>query len=95
MGDQSVKLVLWSPYSYSAGPRKDRTARSNASPSGRHRTDRATTTPSCNSPEIASGEVMRKLALARIGPDLLFATGAVLLLIFVGRAIWLSRARKA
>ena len=46
------------------------------------------------SPEIASGEVIRKLAFARIGPDLVFAAGALLLLVFVGRAIWLSRARK-
>ena len=47
------------------------------------------------SPEIASGEVIRKLAFARVGPDLIFAAGALLLLVFVGRAIWLSRARKA
>ncbi len=47
------------------------------------------------SPEIASGEVIRTLAWARIGPDLIFAAGALLMLVFVGRAIWLSRARKA
>jgi nitric oxide reductase subunit B len=47
------------------------------------------------SPEIASGEVIRKLALVRIGPDLVFAAGAVLLLVFVGRAIWLTRTRNA
>ncbi len=47
------------------------------------------------SPEITSGEVMRTLAWARIGPDLIFGTGALLMLVFVVRAIWLSRARKA
>lgn len=47
------------------------------------------------SPEITSGEVIRRLAWARIGPDLIFGAGALLLLVFVGRAIWLSRARKA
>jgi hypothetical protein len=35
------------------------------------------------------------VAFARIGPDLTFAAGALLLLVFVGRAVWLSRARKA
>jgi nitric oxide reductase large subunit len=44
------------------------------------------------SPEIASGEVIRALSWARIGPDLVFWAGATLLLIFVVRAIWLSRA---
>jgi nitric oxide reductase subunit B len=47
------------------------------------------------SAEITSGEVVRTLAWARIGPDLIFAAGALLLFVFVGRAIWLSRARKA
>jgi nitric oxide reductase subunit B len=47
------------------------------------------------SPEITSGEVIRTLAWARIGPDLIFASGALLLFVFVGRAIRLSRARKA
>lgn len=47
------------------------------------------------SPEIASGEVIRSLAWARIGPDLIFTVGAFLMLVFVGRAIWLSRPRKA
>jgi nitric oxide reductase subunit B len=46
------------------------------------------------SPEIASGEVIRNVAIARVGPDLPFAAGALLLLLFVGRAIWLSRTRK-
>ncbi len=47
------------------------------------------------SPEIAAGPVMRALAMARIGPDLVFAAGALLLLAFVGRALWLDRARRA
>jgi nitric oxide reductase subunit B len=47
------------------------------------------------SPAITSGEVVRALAWARIGPDLIFAAGALLLFVFVGRAIWLSRERKA
>jgi nitric oxide reductase subunit B len=47
------------------------------------------------SPEITSGEVIRILAWARIGPDIIFGTGALLLFVFVGRAIWLSRTRKA
>jgi nitric oxide reductase subunit B len=46
------------------------------------------------SPEIASGEVIRNLAWARIGPDLIFSAGALLMLVFVARAIWLSRARE-
>jgi nitric oxide reductase subunit B len=44
------------------------------------------------SPEITSGEVMRTLAWARIGPDIIFGAGALLMFVFVGRAIWLSRA---
>jgi nitric oxide reductase subunit B len=47
------------------------------------------------SPEITSGQVIRALAWARIGPDLIFAAGALLLLIFVARAIWLSRERNS
>ncbi len=43
------------------------------------------------SPEITSGEVMRNLAWARVGPDIIFAAGALLLFVFVARAIWLSR----
>ncbi len=47
------------------------------------------------SPEIASGEVIRTLAWARAIPDLIFTAGAVLMLVFVGRAIWLSRSSRA
>lgn len=47
------------------------------------------------SPEITSGAVIRSLAWARVLPDLIFAAGAVVLLIFVARAIWLSRQKTA
>jgi len=47
------------------------------------------------SPEIASGEVIRALALARVVPDLVFLAGAALLLVFVGRAIWPGSRRTA
>lgn len=46
------------------------------------------------SPEIASGPVIRNLAYARVVPDLIFALGALLLLVFVARAILQSRASK-
>ena len=36
------------------------------------------------SPEITSGEVFRALALTRIGPDLIFDAGALLLFAFAG-----------
>ncbi len=47
------------------------------------------------SPEITSGEVMRNLAFARIAPDLVFAVGALLLLVFVARAIYITVKRTA
>ncbi len=47
------------------------------------------------SPEIASGEVIRALAWARIGPDFVFAAGAVVLLVFVARAILLTVRKRA
>ena len=34
------------------------------------------------------------IAWARIAPDLVFAAGAILLLVFVGRAIWLTFVKK-
>lgn len=46
------------------------------------------------SPEIASGPVMRALALLRIGPDLIFLAGAAAMLVFAVRAAWLSFVRK-
>jgi len=42
------------------------------------------------SPEIASSQFIRAFAWARILPDLIFATGAILLLIFVVRGVWLT-----
>jgi len=42
------------------------------------------------SPEIASGEVIRTLAKLRIVPDLSFALGAFLMLVFVVRAVALT-----
>lgn len=42
------------------------------------------------SPEIASGEVIRTLAKMRIIPDLIFASGATLMLVFVIRAVLLT-----
>jgi len=42
------------------------------------------------SPDIASGDVIRALAWARIGPDLVFTFGALLMLLFVVRSIWLT-----
>jgi nitric oxide reductase subunit B len=46
------------------------------------------------SPEIASGPAISAFAWARIAPDIVFAAGAILLLIFVGRAIWLTFVKK-
>jgi len=46
------------------------------------------------SPEIASGEVIRFLSWMRLVPDVIFASGAILLLAFLARAIWLSFFRK-
>ena len=42
------------------------------------------------SPEIAAGPVIRALAWLRIGPDLIFAGGALILFVFVFRAAWLT-----
>jgi nitric oxide reductase subunit B len=42
------------------------------------------------SPEIALGEVIRTLAKMRILPDLIFASGAILMLVFVIRAVLLT-----
>ncbi len=43
------------------------------------------------SPEIASGDVLRALAWARVAPDVVFAIGALALAAFVVRALWLGR----
>ena len=45
------------------------------------------------SPEIASGPVIRLFSWMRLVPDLVFAAGAILLLLFLVRAIWLSFGR--
>jgi nitric oxide reductase subunit B len=47
------------------------------------------------SPEIASGPVIRAFAWARIAPDLIFATGAILLLAFLIKAIVGTIGKKA
>ncbi len=46
------------------------------------------------SPEITSGPVISAFAWARVAPDIVFAAGAILLLVFVGRAIWLTFIKK-
>ncbi|MCI0512695.1 nitric-oxide reductase large subunit [candidate division KSB1 bacterium] len=46
------------------------------------------------SPEITSGAAIRTFSWLRIGPDLIFALGAILLLIFLSRAIVLSFFKK-
>ncbi len=42
------------------------------------------------SPEIASGEIIRFFSWMRLVPDVIFATGAILLLAFLVRAVWIS-----
>jgi len=42
------------------------------------------------SPEITSGPVIKTLSYMRIGPDLVFISGAIVMLIFIVRAAWLS-----
>ena len=42
------------------------------------------------SPEIASGPVIRALSWARMAPDIVFAIGAVTLLLFLVRGIYIS-----
>ncbi len=46
------------------------------------------------SPEITSGPVIRLFSWMRLVPDVIFASGAMLLLAFLVRAIWLSFIRK-
>jgi len=45
------------------------------------------------SPEITSGPVIRTLSWMRLVPDVIFAAGAVLLLVFLVRGIWFSFVR--
>lgn len=47
------------------------------------------------SPEIASGPVIRALSWARMVPDIIFAAGAILLFLFLVRAIKLSFFKKS
>jgi nitric oxide reductase subunit B len=42
------------------------------------------------SPEITSGPVIRTFSWMRLVPDVIFASGAILLLAFLVRAVWLS-----
>ena len=42
------------------------------------------------SPEIASGPVIRAFSWARLAPDVIFSTGAMLLFLFLLRAIWMT-----
>lgn len=46
------------------------------------------------SPEITSGPVIRALSWARLVPDLIFAAGAILLFVFLLRAVWLTFIKK-
>lgn len=46
------------------------------------------------SPEIASGEFIRFVSWMRMVPDIIFFTGAMALLLFLVRGIWLSYFRK-
>jgi nitric oxide reductase subunit B len=39
------------------------------------------------SPEIASGPVIRALSWARVVPDIIFAAGAILLFVFLAKAV--------
>ena len=46
------------------------------------------------SPEVTSSPFIRFVTWLRMGPDIIFAAGALLLLFFLARAIWLSYIRK-
>jgi len=46
------------------------------------------------SPEITSGPVIRALSWARLVPDVIFSAGAIVLFVFLLRAIWLSFLKK-
>jgi nitric oxide reductase subunit B len=47
------------------------------------------------SPEITSGPVIRAFAWARLIPDVIFSVGAVVLFLFLLRAVWLTFIKKA
>lgn len=42
------------------------------------------------SPEIATGKAIQTFSWMRIAPDLIFAAGAIILFVFLVRAVWLS-----
>lgn len=46
------------------------------------------------SPEITSGPVLRAFAWARLIPDIIFSVGAVVLFLFLLRAVWLTFIKK-
>jgi nitric oxide reductase subunit B len=46
------------------------------------------------SPEITSGPVIRAFSWARLVPDVIFASGAIILFVFLLRAIWLTFIKK-
>ena len=47
------------------------------------------------SPEIASGPVIRAFSWARLVPDVIFAAGAIVLFVFLLRAIWMTFVKKS
>ena len=46
------------------------------------------------SPEIATSDFIKTTSWLRIGPDIIFAGGAVLLVLFLIKGIWFSFIRK-
>lgn len=46
------------------------------------------------SPEIATSDFIKMVSWLRIGPDIIFATGALLLVIFLAKGIWGSFIKK-
>lgn len=46
------------------------------------------------SPEITSGPVIRTLSWARLVPDVIFAAGAIVLFVFLLRAVWVTFIKK-
>lgn len=46
------------------------------------------------SPEIATSKAIQTFSWMRVGPDLVFAAGAILLFVFLVRAVWLSFIKK-
>jgi nitric oxide reductase subunit B len=46
------------------------------------------------SPEIATSKAIQTFAWMRVVPDLIFAAGAIILFVFLARAVWLSFGKK-